>query len=616
MNAEGFIEWALDARRTIEERFTLELILEQGVSRWNADRKIYKGIDWEARHELERQRSLNPAYEPRITEVDVRRTAECLHQLTSWWLSRSYNERPIRDLKAFGFLTELVDFKLGSCEATDMSVFATLPKLRVLHIGSAECEDFSPLAECRGLRELSLGLGKSGLRVGSQWPNVAGLERLQQLETLHLSGNLLAFAPGVSWPKVRMAVLHCDPLPARSVRELPQLPACEFLTLGGVERLEGIENFPRLRNLTVNGNTRSFEPLAALKELTALTCSGFTPLDVRPLNRLPKLQCAIFNANYKFTLTAPPPRDFSPLAEAPALRELIVEGCPPVVEEVRTLNALLPPWEAELIAPEPRPVPPLRMIVGRGGAPHRSHPQCEPEDQGLVDVAVRASQSKWLGRFLTQAISRKIGCTDWGTASGECAYRSFSVEIHSYAVVEKAREILEATREALARLRHDYIGTFWIRLQVIVPEASPAQKELEEKFQQEQEEAQWERDQKDRHDLLERQHRLDLKKQLGEEIKPEDFVVPPQTPLPPPPWEREDEQEDDDDTGIGDIKLKEKVEPPPDPWDNDHPLADKYALLATLTLEELWVLPHHRDIAIYLMRQQPDLEIPEEPKAS
>jgi hypothetical protein len=535
--------------------------------------------------------------------------------IKSLWFSRSASERQIRDLKAFGFLTELEEFKM-SCEAADVSIFATLPKLRVLHFASADCEDFSPLAGCRQLRELGLTLGKSGFRIGTHWPKVKGLEQLQALETLSLSGNLFAFAPGVCWPNVRTATLQCNPLPARSVRELPQVPACEFLTLAGVERLDGIEAFSRLRNLALTGDMHSFEPLTALKDLTALTCSGFAPLDVRPLTRLPKLQCLIFNANYQYNLAAPKPRDFSPLADASALRELIVVGCSPVVEEVNTLRALLLPWDDVLLAVEPRPVPPLRLIVApvNKGCPRRDNPVLEPGDNGLPDVALRKFQGDWVGRHLFKAISKKIGCEDWGTASGEGIYRSFTVEIHAYALVEKSREILEAVREALARLRHDYIGTFWIRLQSPVPEPTPAQKELEAQFQKEQDEAQWERDDKDRKDLLERQHRIELKKQLGDKIKPEDFVVPPQTPLPPAPWERDEEEDDDDDDGIGGIAVKEKVEPPPDPWDNEHPLADEYALLATLTLQELWVMPHHRDIAVYLMRQQPDMEIPEDPK--
>ena len=613
MNQQAFIDWALDPTRTLEERFTLEMILEQGVNYWEAARKIFSPIHWEARREHERQRSLNPAYQPRVTEKDVRRTAEMLPAFKSWWNSASAGDRPMRDLSAFGFMLELTEFSVGNCEATDISVFTRLPKLRALHFASADCTDFSPLAECRQLRDLGLTFGKSGYRVGSQWPKVAGLEQLTELETLCLSGNLLVFPPGTTWPKVRTASLQCDPLAARSVRELPQLPACEILTLAGVERLDGIEAFPRLRNLNIITDTRDFEPLTALKELTALTCSGFAPVDVAPLARLPRLQCLCFNANYKFVLTKPKPRDFSPLVDAPALRELCVTGCPPVVEEVKTLQALLQTWDDLMLAAEPRPVPPLRMIIA-SKHPQRHAPQFEPGDNGIADAAVRQAQGQWLGRFLTRAINQKMGCSDWGTASGEGLYRGFSVEIHAFALVEKSREILEAAREAIACLRHDYVGTFWIRLQSPVLVPTPAQVELEKKFRQEQDEAQWERDQQDRLNLLERQHRLELKKQLGEEIKPEEFIAPAQTPLPPPPWEKDEDEDEDETDGIGGIALKEKVEPPPNPWDNEHPLADEYSMLAALTLTELWVWPHHRDVAVYLMRQEPDEVIPDPPK--
>lgn len=616
MNMDAFVRWALADARTVEELYTTELIVEQGLNWWYSHHKISRPFDYEAIIERQRQRSLNPAYEPKLNETELRRAAEMLHQIKSWSIW-PYNERPVRDLQALTFLTALEDLKIGGCEVTDLSVLATLPNLRVLHFGSADCEDLSPLAGCRQLRELGLTLGKSGFRVGTHWPNVQGLEQLQQLETLTLAGNLLAFAPGVSWPNVRTAALLCDPLAARSVRELPQLPACEFLTLSGVERLDGIEQFPRLRNLTINSDTRSFEPLTSLNHLTALTCTGFAPLDVRPLTRLPQLQVLLFNANYQYNLAAPKPRDFSPLADAPRLRELVVAGCPPVEEEVKTLCALLMPWDDVLAAAAPCPVPPLRLIVAKNHPmDRRNTPQFEPDDHGLPDLALRKFQGDWVGRYLFKAISQAIGCEDWGTASGEGVYRSFTIEIHAYALVEKSREILEATRAALAHLRHDYIGTFWIRLQSPVPEATPAQKELEAQFQKEQEEAQWERDQKDRLDLLERQHRIELKKQLGEKIKPEDFIVPPQSPLPPPPWEQEadDAEDDGENDGDGGIAVKEKLEPPPNPWDNEHPLADKYALLATLTLAELWVWPHHRDIAVYLMHQEPDLEIPDDPQ--
>lgn len=609
------MDWALDEARDLEERYTLELIIELGVGRWYAQRKIARRFDLQATMEKKRQRFMNPAYEPKFTREDLERTAEVLPLFTSWHFSQGLDDRPVRDLKAFGFLTELQELQL-SCDASDCRVFATLPKLRVLNFTSEKCEDFSPLAECRHLRQLGLSLGLSWTGTGTHWPKVAGLEKLTELEVLNLTGNLLAFAPGITWPKVRVATLSCSPLAVRSVRDLPQVPACEILSLMGVERLEGIEAYARLRNFKLGGNVRSFEPLTALKHLTWFQCSGFEPLDVRPLTRLPQLQCVIFNADYRYNLQAPKPRDFSPFTEAPLLRELHVYNCPPVEAEVKTLNSFLLPWDDVLLASEPRPVPsPLRMIVAPiSKVPRHSDLQLSPEDDGLADDGLRTAEGIWTGKLLFKAVSAALGCEDWGEAEANGTSRAFMVTINAYAVVEKLPLIVEAVRSAIARLRHEYTGNIMIRLTAPVPEPTPAQVELQKQFDEERERAEFEQRQRERMELLDRQHRYDLKKQLGDEIKPEEFTVPPPAPLPEPPWEQ-DEDDGEDDEGEGGIAVKEKVEPPPDPWDNEHPLADKYRLLATLTLSELWILPHHKDIACYLMQRQPDREITEDIKA-
>jgi hypothetical protein len=92
-------------------------------------------------------------------------------------------------------------------------------------------------------------------------------------------------------------------------------------------------------------------------------------------------------------------------------------------------------------------------------------------------------------------------------------------------------------------------------------------------------------------------------------------VPPPSAPLPPPPWEREDD-EDETAGGDGDVAVKEKPDPPPSWFDDEHPLADQYQLMGCLTLSEVWFMSHHRDIAVYLMGRPPDLEIPDEKPAS
>ena len=60
------------------------------------------------------------------------------------------------------------------------------------------------------------------------------------------------------------------------------------------------------------------------------------------------------------------------------------------------------------------------------------------------------------------------------------------------------------------------------------------------------------------------------------------------------------------------MAVKEKPDPPPSFHDGEHPLADNYRLMGHLSLSEIWFPNHCRDLATYLLRRQPDLDIPEE----
>lgn len=617
MHSEDFVCWALDEARTVEERYTTELLVEQGVRWWNSRHKIYKNRSLDETMELKRQRALNPAYQPRYSEESVRKTAEELPRMTLWNFWGGLDERPVRDLTALKFLPNLENLSAGDNDVTDLSVLAEMPKLRVLSFGGRKCEDYRPLARCPQLRELSIVFWRAYYKSCPLWPDFTGLDQLEQLEALTLEGNLLALPRGIAWPKVRRGVLRCVPLDARNVHDLPHLPACEFLTLAGVERLDGIEAFPRLRDLTVESNTRTFAPLTVLEHLTTFTCNGFEPQDVAPLARLPRLQCATFDTKFKYELNVSTPRDFLPLGHAPKLRELHVANCPPVDLEVAALNAMLPSWNDLLLEPQPRPLPSLRMVIAPHAKHHGGRPiQLDPGDDGLPDDGLRDCEGRWVARFVEKNISDRLGCSDWGHASGDGKYRNISVTIESYGVVEKFREIVEATRASLTCLRPDYEAHINIWLKVPKRKPSPAEQELIDKFEKEQDEADFERRHREQEALRERLHDYELKKQLGEPVKPEEFAPGEREPLPPPPWENEDEDEDDfSDADGGDLAVKKKPEPPP-MWydDNEHPLADQYNLMAYLTLDEIWFFSNSRDLAIYLMGRPPDVEIPEEKK--
>jgi hypothetical protein len=620
MDIEGFVRWALDDARTLEERYTTELIVEHGVWMWNLRHRVHRAVSIDESIERKRQRALNPAYEPHYSEEAARRAAEGWLGTKQWSVHCSHDDRPIRDLQAFRWLTDLEELHLHANEAADVSPLAALPRLRSLHFGSSDCRDLRPLARCAGLRDLQLKL----LR---HWPAVDGIAQLPAVESLLLDGNLLVFERAV-FAQAKYAVLRCDPLEARSVRDLPQLPACEFLSLAGVETLEGIDAFPRLRNFTLESPADSFEPLTALPGLTCVTALDHEPMDVAPLTRVPRLQFLCLNTWNKTRLRPVKPRDLAPLADAASLRELEVIGNPLLQTEAAAIQAGLPSWDDLYLLPEPRPLPPWRLLawpaVRIPPAPEVSRLPDEPE---LVDLGLRARELRWAHRFLQRAITQKLGTSDWHEPEQDHSFfqsyhphivspthRSLHLAFHSYGLLEKIPLVVEAIRECLARFRPEYRVQFWVQLRVPKRPPTPAQIEMEEKFQKEQDEAEWERGVKEREEYLERLHRYELKKQEGAKVNPEEFAPGARQPLPPPPWERDDDEDEDDDANGGDIALKEKPDPPPSWEDEQHPLADNYNLIAQFTLAECYVSNHQKSVAEYLLHRPCDEVIEDEKK--
>ena len=611
-DVEAFVHWALDDARTLEERLTAELIIEHGETAWHHRHQTGQHIDWQARQERDRQRSLNPAYQPTYTEVTARRAAEMFPHIKSYDLNTwAYKDRPVRDISAVRFLKGVEALSLR-CDFTDLSPVVELPNLRSLSLISPVCEDYRLLARCTGLRCLSLSFGV-------HWPELDGIETLQQLEELSLTGNLLVFPKGLTFPRVRRGGLTCAPLFARSVRDLPQFPACEFLNLGGVERLDGIEDFPLLRNLTLAGVVRDFVPLTALAELTCFKHSGARPLDLAPLSRLPRLLFTSFQTQHIYGMDKDPLRDLTPLMTAPMLRELHVSGCPPLEMEAATVNAGLRPWDDLLLAPEPPAVPRLRIII----APQNSHPRSPDEHRGpgepeLMDKGVRDCEGRWVARFATRCVSERVGNEDWGNVTASAVNRGMMAMVECYEVLEKFPLIVEALREVLARLRYDYCGQIMICLRVPPPEPTPAQAELTRRFREEQDEAESDQRMRDNEARLENLYLYQIKQQEGEEVDPEEFAVPSPEPPPPAPWEveGEDDEDDDDDEGSGNFAVKEKPEPPPEFLDDEHPLADSYRFIATFRLGELWICHRHAALGLHLMGRDADEEWPAEEKKS
>ena len=600
MDTEGFVRWALDDARTIEERYTTEVLVEDCLIQWHSRKGTITSQIWDKRRERERQSKLNPAYEPKYTEQDLRRAAEVFPNKKEWRAPHPYNCRPIRDLHVLRFLSDLRELHAADTEVTDLSPVADM-NLRMLHFGSTLCEDFRPLARCGALQELTL-------KLVMHWPDLTGLEQLSQLRKLFIDGNLLALGRPLTWPNVKTGRLICEPLAARSVRDLPQFPECEFLTLGGIERLDGIEAFPKLRNLTLETKVRDFGPITTLQQLTSFTCNAAEPLDVSPLAKLPNLLIASFNTKHNYGIDKAKPRDFSPLVEAPQLRELKVEGCPPVKTEVAALNAGFASWDELFLLEKPRPLPSLRLI----STPHSKLPRSTgANSEESFDPGVREAEGRWMQKFVAKTIKRRVGSSDWGEVTVNPEVRGFFAMIESFGVVEKMPVIIEAIREVLSKLRYDYSAGFMISLKVPERKKSAAELALEQKFLEQEEEADFERRDKERQEYLDRLHRYELKKQEGQKIKPEEFAAPSEIPVAEP---ESDDDEESNEPGDGDVITKKKPEPPPSLFDEDeHPLADQYRVMGNVTLSEAWFGSRDPHMVTYLMGRNPDEVIPEDP---
>ncbi|HEV7401851.1 MAG TPA: hypothetical protein VGO11_02950 [Chthoniobacteraceae bacterium] len=607
-DSEAFIRWALDDARTLEERYTTELLVEDADHMWHLKNNVRHRRTIDQTLARERERFLNPAYQPSYSETSVRHAAEVIAVQREWQLATwAYKDRPARDIAVLRFMPALTKLTINTYIA-DLSLLAELPNLRDLTFTSPVCEDFRPLARCTWLRRLRLNFGVP-------WPEVAGLETLQQLEFLGLCGNLLVLPPGLVFAHVHEGLLSCQPLQARSVRDLPRFPACEFLTLEGVERLDGIDAFPRVRNLTLTGPVRDFTPLTALPGLTWLSYKGALPLDVAPLVRAPALLHAGFETQHTFGVEKDPPRDYAPLAASPTLREVVVTGCRPVELEVAALNAALTPWDDFFLRPEPRPVPPLRVII----APRKLHPRqpeahSRPDEQLPPDIGIRECEEQWIKRFGTALVGECIGHRDWGCVGARGIDRYLFAGLECYEDLPRFPEIVEALRTLVARLRSEYVGELSIWLRVQKPELTPAQQQLLDEFQEREDEAAAEQRRRDREEHVERLHLFQLKQQQGEAIDPKEFSPSPRGPDPTPPWEEESDEDDAGDEGSGNFAVKTKPDPPPDPYDDDHPLARNYHLSLTFTLGEVWLDPRFAGLGLHLLqREAADEEIAEEP---
>ncbi len=512
----NFATWACDSRRTVEERFGCEILIEQTLGVWKKKHGVkLADTNYEAERLRKKDRALNPAYEPRFTRAEAEHVEEILPQVKEIRVGE-HDDRPIRDLSFVRFCRGLISLSITRCEADDWSPLLTQPTLTTLNIWSATARDLHFVGQLTRLQSLLL-------YPDAPWPDLTGLENLRDLRELHFHGNIHALRDVPCLPQVRVLEIghHFKfQLPLRSVADLPDLPELRRLHLENTTELHGIERYAKLLNAVLYGYYTDLTPLTALQHLTHLTLSGGEYESFAPLAKLPSLR--------RLVVGREEPPDFTPLADAPRLHEIELEICPVKPVELDSLRPLLPPWSEEFAAPAPRPLAPLKLIfrdelsdIGRDSV---AEPRHWDEDTGMEE-----SEHAWFCGETNRRLTKLLG-KGWGA---EKIHRGWTgtqmhVTIGRGEDLDRVPEIIQCLRETIANARYpwsyflvvDYERWYERSMEQIYDAA-------DEEFDADRERADWE-DQKarerERREFLERKYRHRLKTESGLPTKPEDFA--------------------------------------------------------------------------------------------
>jgi len=358
----------------------------------------------------------------------------------------------------------------------------------------------------------------------------------------------------------------------------------------------------------VNGTYRDLSQLVNCRGLTHLWLELSIHLhldvlrDVSPLVGLPELRYLHVRSQR--------PRDYSSLVEAPRLHEVEViaplqEPVKAVMMEVATLNATLEPWDSEFLAALPRALPPLHVGFVDTQKKER-FPELEPlpgpAPEWEKNRGFRESEGKWVAKRLSKRLRALFDDDEhWGdVAQGfgsahvtlPISDRMVGITITSQEAAERLRDVIALLRAELACLRCRWNINLTISLElppVNDPRAMAEIERLRDKADEEYHAMQ----RKEEAEFLERQHRMELQKESGGKVRPEDFAAEAE----PPP----EEEEEDDDTAESELmQLAELAEP-----DRPHPLAEQYRLWGFVQESGAYFWEHHRATAQWLLGAEP-----------
>jgi hypothetical protein len=528
--SESFAAWACDPRRTLEERFGAELLIEQTLGLWRNKHGIKVETNYEAERLRLKERGLDPAHQPAYSRADAEHAEEVLPELKKF-SDGGFDDRPLRDFSILCFCPPLECLELHHSEIRDWSPLLCQSSLATLNVwGDRVARDLRVIGKLTRLQSLHL-------HVNLPWPDLRGLENLTELRDFHFNGNVLSFRDVPQLPQVRhfdIGHLGSFDIPLRTVNDLPAMPELRRLKLDNTAELDGIERYTKLLNLEVYGYFTDLTPLAALKELTHLTISGGYYETLAPLSRLPNLR--------RLTVRLEVPPDFTPMADAPRLHEIVMEISHIVPPELASLNALFPPWSDDFALPQPRPLAPLKLL-------HRDLKKGDPKTEETSTAASRdwgdddemgKSEARWFVREANRRLRRLLGdgCCKFDEHGLRTGYEM--ITIGRPEDIDRVPEIARCLRELFAAARHPWEVMLIVdSLERYERDMDEIYKDDDEEFDAEKEREEWEyrqECQRERRKFLERKYHVRLQQELGN----------PVVPLPPDPADQPGDEEDAD----------------------------------------------------------------------
>lgn len=516
---DDFVAWALSPDRTLEEAYCAERLVEQGRLYWPSSNSRRRPELSPQEQERKKKRRLNPAHRVKLEEAAVCCAAEKLMMMDQLNLD-SESDRPMRDISGLRFFSHFRHLNLGGNALCDASALRGSTALESLCIRDDALEDLTPLAALTNLRSLDLS-------IRSPWPNLKGLEALEELAFFQWRGNLLSLEDIPRLGKVcqaRFEMGPCGNIPVPSVNCLPEMPWLEAFEIDPLFRLDDITRWPRLRNLTVGGPFKELRPLAGLRALTHLVLRGDVTRDLSPLARLPELR--------RLEVRSQHPHDYSVLAEAPRLHEVRAEGCKINNMELATLRAVLAPWEDEFLAAQARPRGHARFAVcHQKELPANPRKALGPEARWNDDPEMTASEGRWFSRRLQSALDGLFGKQGWGRLLPGAA-GSATLSITRLEAAEQLAAVVETARELLCATQLPWVVQFSVALNEEDDNTGDTNDESDDEARTIQRAVKDRKEflerQKEQEAYLEREHRLRLLQQEGKPVNPDEFAPPEQ----------------------------------------------------------------------------------------